>query len=175
MIALGSAVFDTAIGWCGIAWSEAGITEIRLPEATVAAARAKLRRRCPGAVENIPPPAVQVTIDGIVALLGGEHVDLSSTVLDLDGMPDFDQQVYAVARTIPPGSTLTYGDVAARVGQPGAAQAVGQALAHNPCPIVVPCHRVLAAGGKTGGFSAPGGVATKLRLLDIESAQGSLF
>lgn len=175
MIAVGSAVFDTAIGACGIAWSEAGVTEIWLPEASAAAVRAVLRRRCPGAVESTPPPEVQATIDGIVALLAGEPADLSSTVLDLAGVPDFDRQVYAVARTIAPGSTLTYGEVATLVGQPGAAQAVGQALGHNPCPIVVPCHRVLAAGGKPGGFSAPGGVATKLRLLDIESAQGTLF
>ena len=175
MSALGFAVFETAIGPCGIAWGEHGITQVQLPELTAAAARARLRRRCPGAVECVPPPAVQATIDGITALLAGHPVDLSGAQLDLADVPELNRQVYAVARTIPPGGTLTYGEVAARIGQPGAAQAVGQVLGQNPCPIVVPCHRVLAAGGKPGGFSAPGGVATKLRLLAIESAQGSLF
>ena len=132
--------------------------------------RARLLRRFPDATEAPPPPAVQSAIDGIVALLDGKSSDLSSVSLDMDGVPDFHQRVYEVARTIPPGSTLSYGEIAARLGEPAwpAARDVGQALGQNPFPIVVPCHRVLAANGKLGGFSARGGLNTKLRLLSIE-------
>ena len=175
MSSAGFSVFETAIGPCGVAWTERGVTHVQLPEATPAALRARLRRLQPAAVEADPPPAVQATIAGIVALLEGERVDLTDAVLDLDGVPEFDQAVYAIGRTIPAGETLTYGEIASRLGEPGAAQAVGQALGRNPCPIVVPCHRVLAAGGKLGGFSARGGVRTKLQLLAIESDQRSLF
>ena len=106
----------------------------------------------------------------IVALLNGMPDDLADVLIDLAGVPAFDRRVYAVARSILPGATLTYGEVALRLGEPHAARAVGQALGANPWPIVVPCHRVLAAGGKAGGFSAPGGLRTKLRLLQIEGA-----
>ena len=105
-----------------------------------------------------------------MALLGGARPDLTSVPLDLSGVPEFHRRAYEVARTIPPGRTLTYGDIAHRLGQPGSAQAVGQAMGHNPFPIIVPCHRVLAAGGKDGGFSARGGVGTKRRMLVIEGA-----
>jgi O-6-methylguanine DNA methyltransferase len=101
----------------------------------------------------------------MTALLGGEPVDLSDLTLDLESLPPFQRRVCEAARAIPVGSTLTYGEIAARIGEPGAARAVGQALGANPFPIIVPCHRVLAAGGKPGGFSAPGGVTTKLRSL----------
>ena len=175
MSSAGFAVFETAIGGCGVAWSDRGITHVQLPEATAAALRGRLRRLQPDAVETDPPPAVRATIEGIVALLEGERVDLTDAVLDLDGVPVFDQAVYAISRSIPAGETLTYGEIATRLGEPGAAQAVGQALGRNPCPLVVPCHRVLAAGGKPGGFSARGGVRTKLKLLGIESDQRSLF
>src|SRR5207247_6696232 len=107
----------------------------------------------------------------MVALLRGAPTDLAAVALDMDGVRAFHRRVYEVARTIPAGKTLSYGDIAARLGAPRAARAVGQALGRNPFPIVVPCHRVLAAGGKPGGFSANGGVATKLRLLAIEAAQ----
>jgi methylated-DNA-[protein]-cysteine S-methyltransferase len=103
-------------------------------------------------------------------LLGGARQDLASVPLDFSGVPSFNRRAYEVARTIPPGKTLTYGDIAHRLGQPGSAQAVGQAMGHNPFPIIVPCHRVLAAGGKDGGFSARGGVGTKRRMLVIEGA-----
>jgi methylated-DNA-[protein]-cysteine S-methyltransferase len=103
-------------------------------------------------------------------LLAGEEVDLGEVELDLSDVPEFQREVYRVARSLPRGVTMTYGEVAARVGAAGAAQAVGQAMGHNPFPIVVPCHRVVAAGGGNGGFSAPGGVDTKLRLLAIEGA-----
>jgi len=128
-------------------------------------------QRFPAAGEAAPPPEVQCVIDRIVALLRGEPSDLSAIVIDMDQLPAFHRRVYEAARTIPPGMTLSYGDIAARVGAPGAARAVGQALGRNPFPIVVPCHRVLAAGGKIGGFSAQGGIATKHRMLAIEGAQ----
>jgi methylated-DNA-[protein]-cysteine S-methyltransferase len=167
----GFALFDTAIGRCGIAWGAGGIVAVNLPEADDARTRARLLRRCPQAPESAPAASVRDAIDGIVALLAGEPADLSAIALDLEGVPPFNRRVYAIARTIPPGRTLTYGEVAARLDAPGQARAVGQALGENPFPPVVPCHRVVAAGGKTGGFSANGGVDTKLRLLAIEGAQ----
>ena len=166
--ALHALVFDTAIGRCGIAWSERGVVGVQLPEANEAATRARLRRRFPGAVESAPPPVIQAAVDGIVALLSGEPSELEAVELDLHDVPEFHASVYRVTRTIPPGETLSYGEIAERLGDPGAARAVGQALGANPIPIIVPCHRVLAAGGRAGGFSAPGGVMTKLKLLEIE-------
>lgn len=171
MRASGFALFETAIGACGIAWSDTGICGVQLPEANAEAARQRLARRFPGAIEAEPPPAVRRTVDAVAQLIGGEPVDLSQVLLDLSGVPDFHRRVYDVARTIRPGETLTYGEVARRLGEPLAAQAVGQALGKNPCPIIVPCHRVLAAGGRSGGFSANGGVETKMRLLSIERAR----
>jgi methylated-DNA-[protein]-cysteine S-methyltransferase len=173
MTTRGFALFDTAIGACGIAWGERGLVGVQLPEASEARTRARMRRRFPGAPEAPPPPSVQRAIEGIVQLLQGDAIDLAAVALDMAGVPSFDRRVYEVARTIPPGATLSYGDIAARLSAPGEARAVGQALGQNPCPLVVPCHRVLAAGGKVGGFSANGGVATKLRLLSIEGARTS--
>ncbi len=163
-------LFDTAIGACGVVWAERGVMGVQLPEADEARTRARLLRRYPGAIQIGPPAAIQVAIDAMAALLRGEPADLSFVELDLDGVDAFHRRVYEVARAIPPGSTLTYGEVAARIGDRGAARAVGQALGQNPFPIVVPCHRVLAAAGGTGGFSAPGGVESKLRMLQIEGA-----
>ena len=171
MTASGFALFDTAIGRCGVAWGEGGVAGIQLPEAGERETRARMLQRFPVAGEVPPPPEVQRVIDRIVALLRGEVSDLSTIALDMDQVPAFHRRVYEAARAIPPGATLSYGDVAARAGAPGAARAVGQALGRNPFPIVVPCHRVLAAGGKIGGFSAQGGVATKRRMLAIEGAQ----
>jgi methylated-DNA-[protein]-cysteine S-methyltransferase len=139
-----------------------------LPDTHPEQTRARLLRLFPDASGVTPPPHVQQAIDAIVALLRGETIDLSFVTLDMDGVPEFHRRVYEVARTIPPGTTLSYGEIASRLGEPHAARAVGQALGRNPFPIVVPCHRVLAARGRTGGFSAPGGTATKLRLLAIE-------
>lgn len=164
------ALFDTAIGCCGIAWGEAGIRGVQLPQADAQQTRQLMRRRFPGAHEAVLPVQVQAAIAGVTAMLRGEAHDLSALVLDMRGVPAFHQRVYAVTRSIPPGQTLTYGEVAARLGEPGAARAVGQALGRNPFAPVVPCHRVLAAGDKPGGFSASGGVRTKLRLLLIEGA-----
>ena len=170
MTASGFALFDTAIGRCGVAWGEGGVAGIQLPEAGERETRARMLQRFPVAGEVPPPPEVQRVIDRIVSLLRGEASDLSTIALDMDQIPAFHRRVYEAARAIPPGATLSYGDVAARAGAPGAARAVGQALGRNPFPIVVPCHRVLAAGGKIGGFSAQGGIATKRRMLAIEGA-----
>jgi methylated-DNA-[protein]-cysteine S-methyltransferase len=171
MTAYGFQLFDTTIGRCGIGWSERGIAVLQLPEARDSATRVRVLNRCPDAHEESAPPDIQDAIDRITALMRGEPSALSLLVLDMHNVPPFHQRVYTVARRIPPGTTLTYGQVAMRLGEPGAARAVGQALGRNPFAIIVPCHRVLAAGGKTGGFSANGGVRTKLRMLAIERAR----
>lgn len=165
------ALFDTAIGPCGIAWSAAGVRGLHLPGSDRARTLASLRRRHPRAAPAEPTPAVRAAIEAVTALLEGAPVDLAGIPLDLDGVPDFHRRVYAVARGIPPGRTLSYGEVAQRLGEPHAARAVGQALGANRFAIIVPCHRVLAARGGAGGFSAPGGVDTKRRLLEIERAR----
>lgn len=171
--------FETTIGSCALVWQGERLIAAQLPERDEEAARRRLARRYPDAQEATPAPFVQRAIADIVALLAGEQRDLSHLPIDLSTTPDFNQRVYAVALAIPPGETLTYGEVAARIGEPGAARAVGVALGQNPIPIIVPCHRVLAANGKTGGFSADGGVETKLKMLTIErartSAEPSLF
>ncbi len=164
-------LFDTAIGRCGIAWSNHGVTGVQLPEPRGPETPARLLRRFPGAREAPPPPDVQRAVDDIVALLSGEPRRLDAIALDMEGVPPFHRQVYEVARTIPPGATLSYGEIAARLGEPALARDVGQALGENPFSLMVPCHRVIAAGGKLGGFSARGGVTTKLRLLRIEGAR----
>jgi methylated-DNA-[protein]-cysteine S-methyltransferase len=174
MTAVSFAIFETAIGACGIAWNERGIAAVQLPEASEEKTRARLQRRFSDVREAPPPPEVRRAIEGIVALLRGEVSDFSTVALDLDEMPAFNRRVYEVARAIPPGATLSYGEIAARLGEPPqAARDVGQALGQNPIPIIVPCHRVLAANGKPGGFSASGGVTTKLRVLTIEGAKTS--
>ncbi|MFC0242104.1 methylated-DNA--[protein]-cysteine S-methyltransferase [Rhodopseudomonas telluris] len=164
------AMFDTALGRCGIAWGDRGIVAVQLPQPNDAQTRARIAQRH-GDIPEAPPPAdVQHAIDGIVALIAGEPVDLTDIPVDLDAVSDFQRGVYDIARTIPPGRTLSYGDIAKRLGGVELSREVGQALGRNPIPIIVPCHRVLAAGGKPGGFSANGGVATKLKLLAIEGA-----
>ena len=167
----GFALFDTPVGACAIAWSADGrIAGTQLPEASEAKTRARMRARLPGTPEAPPPAEVRRVIDAVTALLRGERVDLSTISLDMDGVSPFHRCVYEVARTVPPGATLTYGAIATRLGDPGAARAVGQALGQNPFGIIVPCHRILAAGGRMGGFSANGGTVTKQRLLAIEGA-----
>ena len=173
------ALFDSPLGSCAIAWGRAGIVGVQLPEGSPDETQARIVRRCPGARPAPPPEGVRQAIEGITALLRGEPADLTAVALDLGGVPPFDRRVYQAARAIPPGATASYGSIASRLGAPGTARAVGRALARNPFPIIVPCHRVLASDGSLGGFSAGGGVATKLRLLAIEGAdaarQGSLF
>jgi methylated-DNA-[protein]-cysteine S-methyltransferase len=172
MLATAHSIFDTPLGPCGIAWGPRGVVGLQLSEGSAEATRARLLRRLPEAVAAPPPRAVEDAIAAIGTLLSGEPVDLGFVDLDLDGVPDFDRRVYVAARDIPFGRTLTYGELAERVGEPGAARAVGKALGANPFPIVVPCHRVLGADGRAGGFSAHGGVETKIRILSIEKAEG---
>lgn len=174
----GFTLFETTVGVCGIAWGPAGLTAVQLPEATPAATRARLLRELPPDLREHDAgtlsPAARRAVDGIVALLAGADDDLADVALDLERVAPFHRRVYELARTIGPGETLTYGEVCDRIGADrAAARAVGQALGANPFPIVVPCHRVTAAGGKTGGFSAGAGVATKLRLLEIERVHAS--
>ena len=164
------ALFETAIGACAIVWTARGICGVQLPEVDAAATRARVTQRYPNAREAAPSPETQHAIDGIVALIAGEPRDLADIVIDDATISEFNRKVYAIARAIPPGQTMTYGEVAERLGDKQLARAVGQAMGENPTPIVMPCHRVLAANGKAGGFSAPGGVVTKLRLLTIEGA-----
>src|SRR6516165_9991116 len=165
------ALFETAIGCCGIVWSERGIAGVQLPERSKAATRNRLLRRFPMARDGAPPPEVKRAIDDITALVGGERRDLNHLTIDVGAAPELHRRVYEVARRIPAGATLSYGEVAERLGNRTLARDVAEALSQNLCPIIVPCHRILAAGVKPGGFSAPGGVATKLRLLTIEGAQ----
>ena len=171
MSTLGFTLFDSPIGTCGLAWSGRGIAGLQLPEKTADATRKRVQRRWPGAVEGEPPPGVRPrhrTRAG--SCLKGEAVDLADIPLDLEAAPEFHRKVYEVARTIPPGRTMTYGEIAKRLGVPHESREVGQALGRNPVAIIVPCHRVLGADGKMGGFSANGGVATKRRMLEIEGA-----
>jgi len=165
------AVFETALGWAALAWGDAGLAAVRLPADGPEAARQGVVRKLPGAQEADPTPEAAQVIAGIRRLLAGEKADLSFARLDDAGLSELQARVYAIARAIPPGETLTYGEVAERLGDKRLAQQVGQALGQNPWPIVVPCHRVTAAGGKLGGFSAPGGADTKRRLLALEGAR----
>ena len=167
----GFTVFDTALGPCAIAWSARGIVGVQFPEGDTAKTRARMQRRFPAAQDQEPPPHIARVIVDIIALMQGERRDFDYVALDLDNAPEFYRKVWDIARMIPHGQTLTYGEIAIRLGDKLLSRDVGTALGKNPCPIVVPCHRVLAANGKTGGFSAPGGVDTKLKLLSVERAQ----
>ena len=173
MPAKGWCLFGTPIGECAIAWSDASIVGVLLPDDDPVRTGPLMQRRFPDArPDDHPPPWVADVITRTRRVLeGGSSDALADVPLDMRGVPDFNQRVYEIARAIPPGQTLSYGEVAARIGDPGAARAVGQALGHNPFAPIVPCHRVLAAGKRSGGFSAGGGVATKLKMLEIEKAQ----
>lgn len=168
----GFSFFDTAIGPCGIAWSPAGITAVRFPTRDRGAARAALARagNDEACVETSPPPAIAGAAARIASVLDGRADDLEGLELDLSRVAAFDRDVYAVARRIPFGRTRTYGEIATELGDPLLAREVGAALGRNPVPIVVPCHRVVAAGERLGGFSGAGGIETKTRLLRIEGA-----
>jgi methylated-DNA-[protein]-cysteine S-methyltransferase len=166
----GVALFETAIGRCAIAWSGRGLIGVQLPEDSEAAAVRRLARRFPGLDPAPPPAAVAAAIARITAFLEGGTDDFAGVALDEGAVGGFDRAVYRETRAIPAGATSTYGAIAARLGDPGLARAVGQALGRNPWPILVPCHRVTGAEGRMGGFSAPGGRRTKLRLLEIEGA-----
>jgi methylated-DNA-[protein]-cysteine S-methyltransferase len=166
----GFTLFDTPIGTCSLVWQGETIVGLRLPEASASATRGRIKRRWPEAEEQTPPATKQAVIDRVLALLAGEPVDLSDVPLDFGESPDFHKRAYEVARSIPPGQTMTYGEIAKRLGAPQESREVGQAMGKNPIAIIMPCHRVLGADGKMGGFSANGGVATKRRILEIEGA-----
>jgi O-6-methylguanine DNA methyltransferase len=171
MTDLGYSLFETPVGRCGIVWNDRGIAGVLLPESKDALTRARVTERYPDAREAKPPSTVKRAIDQILALLDGKPARLDTIALDMTRVPPFHRKVYEAARAVGPGSTLSYGDIAERVGSPGAARAVGQALKKNPFAIIVPCHRVLASGGKIGGFTANGGISTKQRLLSLEGTQ----
>jgi methylated-DNA-[protein]-cysteine S-methyltransferase len=166
----GIATFITRVGTCALAWGPAGLVAVLLPDSGGGTPHSRLRRRFPDIEPETPPDWVGRAIESIVAHLAGGRIDLSDIALDFSGVAPFEASVYREARRILPGETLTYGELASRLGDRNLARAVGQALSRNPWPIVVPCHRVTAADGRTGGFSAPGGAATKLRLLELEGA-----
>jgi len=175
-------LFETALGTCGIAWREAensssqpAVTAVQLPEATPRATESRIARKSGSDRPSVPPPLVAGIIEKIRRHFQGDTQDFRSVVVDLGNVDSFARQVYDTAREIPAGQTRTYGEIAKAVGQPAAAQEVGQAMAKNPVPIIVPCHRVSAAGGKLGGFSAPGGPATKAKLLALEGAPVNLL
>ena len=169
----GYALFDTAIGRCALVWRGGLVIGAALPEADDRRARASLARRFPGAAEAVPPPFAARAIARVRALLSGNRSDLGDIALDLGAGSDFERDVWEAARRIPCGEVRSYGEIAREIGAPQGAQAVGAALGRNPVPIIVPCHRVLAGDGRSGGFSAPGGVGTKFRILEIEGAKRS--
>jgi methylated-DNA-[protein]-cysteine S-methyltransferase len=173
------ALADTVLGWAGLAWGKGGLVRVHLPEGSAALTRDALHARFPEALETPAPATLAPVIAGIQALLAGGRADLSMAPLDLAQVPEFNARVYEITRRIPAGETLTYGEVAGRLGDVRLARAVGVALGRNPWPLIVPCHRITAAGGALGGFSARGGSRTKWRLLAIERAlaasQGELF
>jgi len=178
-----SALFSTALGDCGVAWQGEQLLNVLLPAGDAAATRSLLRHLSGGAEEVLAPedwpPFVQAAVAAMQALMRGEAASLAEVPVDWARVNTFERRVYEATRRLGPGQTSTYGELARELGDPGAARAVGTALGRNPWPLVVPCHRVLAAGGKLGGFSAPGGVATKERLLAIEAPlarrEGELF
>lgn len=165
-------LFDTAIGPCGVAWSEHGLTGLQLPEADRAATERRLMRKSASAAAD-PPPWVQSVIADIQRYLAGERIDFAGVAVDLAGVDPYRLKLYQTMRAIAWGSTTTYGDLARQAGllDPEAARDVGQAMGRNPVPLVIPCHRVLAAGKKIGGFSAYGGTVTKERLLALEGVR----
>jgi methylated-DNA-[protein]-cysteine S-methyltransferase len=162
--------FETAIGQCGVAWSARGLVAVQLPEKDPATAERRLIGKSNSAGRAVPPPEVAAVIADMARYLAGNRVDFSGAPVDLDGIEPFRRTLYDALRGIGFGSTTTYGALAARIGLDGpeAARDVGAAMGANPVPIVIPCHRVLAAGGKLGGFSAYGGAATKQKLLALE-------
>lgn len=170
MAGVGYSVFDTMVGRCGIAWGVHGIVGVQLAEARELDTRRRLLRQFPDARETRPTPGVDAAIDGIVALLRGQPCDFSGIALDMQGVVPFSRRVYEATQAVPRGETITFADLAKRLGASGAIHAVGQAINRNPFAILVPCHRVLAAAGDTGGTCANSGVITKRRLLSLEGA-----
>ena len=169
-------VFETANGFCAIAWNDVGITRFQLPAKDASTAERLMLRRTPGAEPAIPPPTVGEAVAAVKRYFEGTETDFSRLELDLDGQDEFFKRIYAAARNIKWGQTTTYGALAKELGGgPGTARDVGQAMATNPIPLIIPCHRVLAAGGQLGGFSAPGGATAKIRMLGLEGIEFGQF
>lgn len=164
-------LFETDLGVCGIAWGEHGLTRLGLPEADRASTENRLRGDPPVREPAAPPAQIQSVIAAIQRHLAGHKVDYSAVRLDLSRVGDFYARTYDALRSVGWGETASYGELARRIGSPGAARGVGQAMGRNPLPIIIPCHRVLASGNKPGGFSAFGGAATKQRLLALEGVR----
>jgi methylated-DNA-[protein]-cysteine S-methyltransferase len=166
--AMAYTLFDTPLGTCAVAWSDQGLTWVQLPEASPARLLARLRKSLGKVQDSKPPAPIRRAIGLVRQHLGGKPADFRAAKLDMRGVPPFARRVYDALRQVETGSTVSYGQLAAQVGSPGGAQAVGGAMGRNPWPLVVPCHRVVAADGGLGGFSAHGGTATKARLLSLE-------
>lgn len=164
-------LFDTAIGYCGVAWSERGLTRVQLPEADRDSTERRLKTRSGSTRADDPPLQIKQLIVEIQRYATGERVDFSSVVIDLSKLDPIEREICTAARSIGWGATATYGDLACKTGTPGDARGVGQAMSRNPVPVVIPCHRVLAKGKKLGGFSAYGGTVTKERLLALEGVR----
>lgn len=162
-------IFDTTLGWCGVIAGEGRIAGALLPEDRPDQIRARFLRRHPEAVEAPPEPALERAIVRIRDLIDGGNDDLRDLELDMSAVSAFERRVYQIARDIRPGQTSTYGEIARALGDVNESRAVGVALGRNPFAPIVPCHRVVAAGQKLGGFSATGGRALKLRMLANES------
>jgi methylated-DNA-[protein]-cysteine S-methyltransferase len=165
-------VFETTMGFCAIAWSNAGVSRFQLPTKTAEAAERLIRRRAFGGEPGAPPEKVSAVVEAAKRYFAGEAIDFSQVQVDLDGQDAFFAQIYSALRQVGWGRTTTYGALAKEVGAGReAARDVGEAMAKNPMPLIIPCHRVLAAGGKLGGFSAPGGSKTKTRMLELEGVR----
>ena len=162
-------IFETSGGFCGIAWNNAGITRFQLPAKSADGAQRLLLRRALGAKPGAPTLEVAEAVAAVKCYFEGRETDFSRFKLDLGEQDPLFQRIYATARQVGWGRTTTYGALAKELGAgPKAARDVGQAMAKNPVALIIPCHRVLAAGGKIGGFSAPGGSAAKIRMLALE-------
>lgn len=165
-------IFETAGGWCGIAWNDVGVTRFQLPTRSLEATERNVLRRVPAAERGMPTPAIAEIIAAVRRYFDGETIDFSDVPLDLEGQEEFFRRIYAALRRVGWGHTTTYGTLAKELGAgPEAARDVGQAMAKNPVPLIIPCHRVLAAGGKVGGFSAPGGATAKVHMLELEGVR----
>jgi methylated-DNA-[protein]-cysteine S-methyltransferase len=171
-MATSSHLFETALGWVAIVWNERGVTQFFLPQRDRVGLQRRLAAKAAGAAPSpSPPPAIAEIIDRVGRYCGGEPVEFSDVAVDLDGVDAFRRAIYDAARQLKFGEFTTYGDLAARSGHPGLARETGQALGANPAPLIIPCHRILAAGGRIGGFSAPGGSATKQKMLALEGVR----
>jgi methylated-DNA-[protein]-cysteine S-methyltransferase len=166
-------IFDTTLGFAGIAWNETGVTRFQLPSAKAETTTRNLLRKAPDAEAAEPPPHIAQTVEAAKRYFAGETIDFSDVTLDLAGQDELFRAIYAAARRVRYGETTTYGGLAKAIGRTDweAAREVGQAMAKNPVALIIPCHRVLAAGGKIGGFSAPGGAETKAKMLALEGVR----